>query len=49
MNKNIQNYNIDQIMIDIKRYFETNSSMSDEDFQNIIDKNKNIILTYNKA
>ena len=48
MNIKPNNYDIDQIMIDIKKYFETNSNISNDDFINIVNLNKYKRLVKNK-
>ena len=46
MDINPDGYDVDQISFDVKKYFESNDIISNEDFKKIVDSNKNVKLIY---
>lgn len=46
MDINPDDYDVDQISFDVKKYFESNDIISNEDFKKIVDSNKNVKLIY---
>ena len=48
MNFNINNYDIEKIVFDIKKFFETSKTMTDEEFKCIVNSGVNIVKKYDK-
>ncbi len=48
MNFNINNYDIEKIVFDIKKFFETSKTMTDEGFKCIVNSGVNIVKKYDK-